>query len=557
VNREDTVSLADQAAAQAEERESRRRLLRSAGVMSIMTATSRIFGLLRDMTMAALMGTGMHMDAFRVGNLIPNMLRRLLGEGAMTAAFIPTFAVEERKGDRERLWRFVSTFFCTFALILLAIAALGVAFSPMLVDLITQEGGFDQVPGKMELTIRLNQLMFPYIAFIGLAAIVMAVLNSLGSFGPPAFTPVLLNISIIVCGWAFVSTFTSPAFGFAIGVLLGGLAQLLFQLPYLRRYGVRFSFHISFTDPAIRQVFRLMVPGLFAVGITQINIFISTRVLTGLQEGATAGIYFSDRLMELTLGIFAISISTVILPLLSRQAAASRVDKMRETLSFAIRVVGFITIPAAVGLIVMKDSIVSIIFQRGAFDERSLALTADPLVYFSLGLFMFALIKVLAPAFYALKEMRIPVMVSSCDMVVNVTLCFILSAYMGNSGVALALTCGATVNVSLQIIIFSIRHGSFRFREILISLFKIGIAAAALGLFCWAADGWLGLTAMPNGWGKVGLTLGTIIAGSIVFLFVSAILRSRELPELVSMFRKGRTEAGNGGNGNGLEARSK
>jgi len=212
------------------EAEGNRRLLRSAGVMSLMTATSRIFGLVRDMSMAALMGTGMHMDAFRVGNLIPNMLRRLLGEGAMTAAFVPTFAQVEREGDREKLWRFVSTFFCTFALILLLIAALGIAFSPMLVDLITEEGGFDAVPGKMGLTIALNQLMFPYIALIGLialnqlmfpyialiglAAIAMAVLNSLGSFGPPAFTPVLLNISIIVCGWAFASTFTSPAWGF-------------------------------------------------------------------------------------------------------------------------------------------------------------------------------------------------------------------------------------------------------------------------------------------------------------------------------------------------------
>jgi len=522
--------------------EGHRRLLRSAGVMSLMTATSRIFGLVRDMSMASLLGTGTGMDAFRVGNVIPNMLRRLLGEGAMTAAFVPTFAEQAKDGDKEKLWRFVSTFFCTFALVLLVVAALGVALSPLLVDLITQEGGFDAVPGKVELTISLNQLMFPYIFFIGLAAVAMAVLNSLGSFGPPAFTPVLLNLSIIVCGWAFASTFVSPAYGFAIGVLLGGLAQFLFQLPFMRRYGVRFRFRISFTDPAVRQVFRLMLPGLFAVGVTQINIFIATRVLTGLEEGATAGIYYSDRLMELTLGIFAISVATVILPLLSRQAAAGDKAAMRGTLSMAIRMVAYITLPASVGLIVLREPIVSIVFQRGAFDRRSLELTAEPLIYFSLGLLLFALIKVLAPAFYALKEMKIPVMISAGDMVLNVTLCYILSVFMGNSGIALALSCGAALNVTLLLIVFVRRHGRLRFGEIGASLTRIAAAALAMGLFCWGAAEWLGLAAMPSGWTKIGLTLGTIAAAVLVFAAIGRLLRVRESAELISMFRRRNAE---------------
>ena len=525
-----------------DERDGNRRLLRSAGVMSIMTATSRIFGLVRDMSMAALMGTGMHMDAFRVGNVLPNMLRRLLGEGAMTAAFIPTFAQVEKSGDKEKLWRFVSTFFCTFALILLLVAAAGVAFSPLLVDLITQEGGFDQVPGKIELTVGLNRLMFPYISLIGLAAVLMAVLNSLGSFGPPAFTPVLFNISIIVCGWAFGSTFVSPAWGFAIGVLLGGLAQVLFQVPFLRRFGIRFRFRISFHDPMIRQVFKLMVPGLFAVGITQINIFIATRVLTGLEEGATSGIYYSDRLMELTLGIFAISVATVILPMLSRQAAAGDKPAMRDTLSFAIRMIAFITIPAAVGLIVLRRPIVSIVFQRGAFDQRSVEMTADPLVYFSLGLFLFALIKILAPAFYALKEMRIPVLISSVDMVVNITLCYVLSAFMGNSGVALALTTAAAVNVTLLLVVFVRRHGALRFGQVLLSLARIGLASLLMGLVCWGLMAWLGLETMHNGWTKIGLTLGSIASGAVVFGVAATALRSREVPELFSMLRRDRVK---------------
>lgn len=514
------------------------RLIRSAGIMSIMTATSRIFGLIRDMSMAALMGTGTHMDAFRVGQVIPNMLRRLLGEGAMTAAFVPTFAHQAKDGDKEKVWRFVSTFFCTFALIVLIIAALGVLFSPLLVDLITEEDGFEKVAGKIELTIALNRIMFPYIALISISAAFMAVLNSLGSFGPPAFTPVLLNISIIVCGWSFASMFTSPAFGFAIGVLLGGLAQVLFQIPFLKKFGVRFRFRISLKDPAVRQVFRLMVPGIFAVGITQINIFIATRVLTGLEEGATAGIYYSDRLMELTLGIFAISVATVILPLLSRQAAAEDKPAMRDTLSFAIRIVAFITLPATVGLIALRNPIVSIVFQRGEFDENSVRLTADPLIFFSLGLIMFALIKIIAPAFYALREMRIPVMISAADMLLNITLCYILSAYMGNSGVALALTSAATLNVILLVIIFGKRHGNLRFGEIISSLVKILLAALIMGIFCWGISIALGLETMPNGWGKTGLTLGTIALAIALYWIVSFVLRVRELPELISMVRR-------------------
>jgi len=283
-----------------------------------------------------------------------------------------------------------------------------------------------------------------------------------------------------------------------------------------------------------------MVPGIFAVGITQINIFIATRVLTGLEEGATSGIYFANRLTELTLGIFAISVATVILPTLSRQAVVGEKPAMRATISFAIRVIGFITIPAAVGLIVLRNPIVSAIFQRGAFDSRSLALTADPLIYFSVGLFLFALIKVMVPAFYALKEMRIPVMISACDMVVNVTLCYVLSVYMGNSGVALALTSGAAVNVTLLMLVFVRRHGALRFAEILVSLFRIGVAAVIMGLFSWWAAGALGLDSMSSGWLKIALTLGTIAAAIGVYALSCKMLRCRELPELISMFRRDR-----------------
>lgn len=520
------------------QKEKHGKVIRKAGLMSLMTMTSRVFGLVRDVLMASLMGTGMMADAFRVASLIPNTMRRLLGEGAMTAAFIPTFAEVEKGGDKKKLWMFVSTFFCTFTTILLIVSALGVAFSPMIVDLFTSgEEGFASVAGKMELTIELNRIIFPYIGLISMAAIIMAVLNSLESFAPSAFTPVLFNIALIVCGWAFASTFMSPAHGFAIGFLVGGLAQVLFQVPFLKKYGVKFSFKVSFTDPYVKRVFKLMVPGLFAVGITQINILIATRILTGLAEGSTAGVYFANRLTELTQGIFAISVATVILPMMSRQAKANDIDGMRNTLSFATRIISFIIIPATVGLVVLRKPIVSILFERGQFDASSIELTAGPLMFFSIGLIFFSMIKIMVPAFYAMEKMKIPVLVSLADMAVNITLAFILSRFMGNSGVALAVTCGAAVNLALLLFIFTRKYGGLEVKSILSSLGKIVMAAAVMGASCYFLSGYLGLDMMPNGIIKTVMTIGVIAVGMAVFAGTSFTLRVKEVKELLGIMK--------------------
>ena len=521
------------------EHEKHGKVIRKAGLMSLMTMTSRVFGLVRDMLMASLLGTGIYADAFRVASLIPNTMRRLLGEGAMTAAFIPTFAEVEKGGDKKKLWRFISTFFCTFTLILLIVSALGVAFSPFIVDLFTSgQEGFAAVEGKMELTIELNRIIFPYIGLISMAAIIMAVLNSLESFAPSAFTPVLFNIALIVCGWSLASTFMSPAHGFAIGFLVGGLAQVLFQIPFLKKYGVKFSFRVSFTDPFVKKVFRLMVPGLFAVGITQINILIATRILTGLQEGSTAGVYFANRLTELTQGIFAISIATVILPMMSRQAKANDIDGMRNTLSFATRIISFIILPATVGLVVLRKPIVSILFERGRFDAASIELTAGPLMFFSIGLIFFSMIKIMVPAFYALEKMKLPVLVSLADMTVNITLAFILSQYMGNAGVALAVSCGAAVNFSILLFIFTRRYGGLNVTSILSSLSRIAVAALVMGAGCYYLNSFVGLDMMGNGMMKIALTLAVILAGVVLFLGSCVVLRVKEIKELLDMFRR-------------------
>lgn len=515
------------------------RLLRSALVMTLMTALSRVLGLTRDILMAGLLGTSMAMDAYRVASIIPNTLRRLLGEGAMTAAFVPTFAEVENRaaGDRAKVWRFASTFFCTFTLVLLIVAGLGIIFSPQIVDIFAEKE-FAEVAGKIALTVELNRIVFPYIALVSMAAMLTAVLNSLGSFAPSAFTPVLLNIAIIVCGWSFAYAFISPAHGFVIGFVVGGLAQVLFQIPFLRPFGFHFSFRISFTDPMVRQVFRLMIPGIFAVGITQINVMITTRILTGLQEGSAAGMYYANRLNELTLGLFAISIATVILPTLSRQAEARDFSALKSTLTFAVRMISFITIPATVGLLVLNRPIVSILFERGEFDATSLDLTAGPLLYYSIGLIFFALIRTIVPAFYALKLMKIPVMIGVADMATNVTAAYLLAPWLGNAGVALALTCGAIVNVCLLLTVFTVKFGTIDFAGLTRSLVRIGLAALIMGGVCWGISAAVGLETMVNGLAKILWTFAAIGAGILVYIGAGYALHSEEMRELAGLVQR-------------------
>jgi putative peptidoglycan lipid II flippase len=378
--------------------------------MAIPTLLSRVLGLFRDILQAKFMGTSHSMDAFSMGYLIPNLLRRLTAEGAMTAAFIPVFTQMKKEKSKEEVWKFANAFFYDMTLIMAVLMVLGLIFAPLIVKIIAP--GYGEIPGKWELTAILTRIMFPYIFLISLAALAMAILNSFHKFFVPAFTPVLFNLAIITAALVFAQKAEEPAFVFAVGVVIGGVLQLAIQIPFLWRNGMRFKFGLSFTHPAVRKVGKLMVPGLFGAGIIQINYAISRVLASYLEEGSVSSLYFGSRVQELTLGLFAIGLSIALLPTFSEQALRKDISGMKRTLVFSFKFIFFITFPAMVGLLVLNRPIIQVVLERGLFGSQSTDMTSQCLFYFAFGLPFISGVKILAPAFYSFKDIKTPVIVA-------------------------------------------------------------------------------------------------------------------------------------------------
>ncbi|MDD5544151.1 MAG: murein biosynthesis integral membrane protein MurJ [Acidobacteriia bacterium] len=481
-------------------------ILKHAGIITSITLLSRIFGYLRDQRITYLLGTLPSNDAYTVAYRIPNLLRRLVAEGAMTASFIPVFTQILKQESREKVWEFANKFFWTMALVLTGLAVFGIIFSPFFVDLVAS--GFRNTP-SYDLTVHLNRIIFPYVFFIGLAALASAVLNTFHSFAVPASTPIALNLSIITFSF-FAFRFKEPATALALGVVGGGILQLAIQIPQLRKHGMTFHLGISFRHPAIRKVARLMVPVFFGVGVAQLGLIIDTQFASYLFPGAQTSLYVADRVMELILGGYAISVATVILPLLSQQAASRQIDGMRQTLGFSLRIVAFIALPSTVGLAVLRRPIIEVLFQHGKFNAQSTAITVSPLMFFAVGLSAFALIKVVVPAFYSLHDTKTPVKIAACALGFNLISNFLVSrpsnvaGLMGhvfgffagvasalhiptlqNGGLALSTSLAAYLNLIVLIYVFQKRHGSIFTHEVTLSFVKAAIASVAMGVVCW------------------------------------------------------------------------
>ena len=397
------------------------------------------------------------------------------------------------------------------------------------------------------MTAFLNRIMFPYIFFVSLSALAMGILNSFRRFAAPAFAPILLNLSIItfalLSGW-----FADASTALALGVVVGGILQVAIQLPALWRVGWRPQWRLAFSHPGVRRVATLMGPVMFGVGIVQINFFVDTQFASYMREGSITSIYYADRVMELILGGYAISLATVILPLLSRQAAEQRIDEMRTTLNFATRLILFITVPSAVGLIVLRQPIIEVLFEHGNFTAASTALTAWPLLFFALGLPAFSMVKIIVPAFYALHDTRTPVRVAFMAMFLNIGLNFLFIQPLENGGPALATSLAAFFNFIALMMIFHGRYGSFDGRDIVRSAFKIASASAVLGLVAYAVIHLPGLYEGPVPQRILALGLSIGVAGGA---YVALMLRSREFGELTEVFR-GRGRSGAAGPGAGL-----
>jgi putative peptidoglycan lipid II flippase len=505
-----------------------RQLLKSASLISALTIVSRVFGYIRDSRIAFLLGAGTAADAYTAAYRIPNLLRRLVGEGAVSAAFIPIFSRYIAENKEQDGWEFANTMLTVVTMFLTALTVTGIILAPLVVRLFAS--GFGDTPGKLDASATLTRIMFPYIFFICLSALAMGILNSLHRFGAPAFSPIVLNLTMIA--FSFLgSLFGDVTKTLAVGVVAGGVVQLAIQVPALLKTGWPIRFSLNFTHPGVRRVAKLMVPVVFGVGIVQVNVLVDTQFASYLEEGSVTAIYFADRVMELVLGGYAVAVSTVILPLLSRQAALRQMDELKTTLNFATRLILFITFPATVGLILLRREIIEVLFQHGDFDAASTELTAWALPFFAIGLSAFSMVKIIVPAFYALEDTRTPVKMAFIGMFLNVALNILLIRPLRNGGPALATSISAFFNSISLLVIFYKRHGSFGVRSIVRSIAKFIGSSIALGIVVWIMIDW------PGFYGgrmmqRVFALAATIGAATITYFAAARLMNSRELAEL-------------------------
>ncbi len=423
------------------------RLLKSTLIVSAMTGISRIFGLLRDVVIGVLFGPGAGVDAFIVAFRIPNFLRRLFAEGGFSQAFVPVLSEYREKRDKAEVKALIDQTTLTLGLVLCLITLLGVLAAPALIWLFAP--GFASEPGRQLMATDMLRITFPYILFISLTALAGGILNTYRNFAVPAFTPVLLNLSLIACAVFLSPRFAEPVYALAWGVLLAGMAQLLFQLPFLKRLGLLPRPAPKRDREGLRRIIRLMIPTLFAASITQINLLIDTLIASFLQTGSISWLYFSDRLVEFPLGVFGIALSTVILPSLAAQYASAAGSAWHQTLDWALRLVFLLALPAAAGLAMLAAPMLATLFQYEAFTRHDVLMASHSLIAYALGLPAFILIKVLSAGFFSRQDTKTPVKIAAVAMFANLVLNLLLVQYLAHAGLALATSLAASLNAGL------------------------------------------------------------------------------------------------------------
>ena len=431
-----------------------KRLLKSGMIVSAMTLISRVLGLVRDVVVANLMGAGASADVFFFANKIPNFLRRLFAEGAFSQAFVPVLTEYHAAGDMDKTRQLVARAAGTLGVIVSIVTALGVLGSGAVTALFGFGWFLDWLNGgpsaeKFELASVMLKITFPYLWFITFVALSGAILNTLGKFAVSSFTPVFLNVMIILSAWFIAPQLSQPEIGLAIGVFLGGLVQFLFQIPFLIKAGVMVKPKWGWRDPGVVKIRTLMIPALFGVSVSQINLLFDTFIASFLQTGSISWLYYSDRLLEFPLGLFGIAIATVILPALSRKHVDDHSDGFAQTMDWGVRMVTLLGIPAMLGLMVLAKPMLMVLFMRGEFTPQDVNHASMSLVAYASGLLNFMLIKVLAPGYYSRQDTKTPVKYGIIAMVTNMVFNAIFAWFYGYVGLAIATALSALVNMSL------------------------------------------------------------------------------------------------------------
>jgi putative peptidoglycan lipid II flippase len=524
------------AAAMPTDARSNRLNTKAAGLIGLAVMCSRLLGLLREQIFAALFGGGMAMDAFTAAFRIPNLLRDLFAEGALSMAFVTTFSKTIARGGDADAWRLANKVATMTALLLGLLCAAGIAFSPQLVALLAP--GFD--PEKAALTAHLTRIMFPFILLVSLAALVMGMLNAKNHFGMPAMASSFFNIGSIV-GGVSLGLWIDPHFGpraligLAFATLIGGGLQLAVQLPSLARLGYRFRPDFHWRDPGVKAILLLMGPAVIAASTTQINVLVNSMFASTLGDGAIFWLAIAFRLMQLPLGLFGVALGTVTLPLLSRLVVAGKTGEFRSELARAIRWGLLLTLPSMLGLMLLAEPIISVLYQHGKFNADEAAQAAGALRFYAIGLGGYAALKVLVNAFYALDRRKTPMLVSFIAVGLNLLFNWIFTFTLGwgHRGLAFSTGCVATFNFLLLYFLMQRQLQGLESRRLLLMLAKVMLASVPLAAVCAASSHWLladwrHQALLP----KLAALLFTVAAGAGLFAASGIFLHIEELKEV-------------------------
>lgn len=515
------------------------RVASAAGVISAATLCSGILGYARDMVFAGFFGAGPVSDAFIAAFRIPNLLRRLFGEGSLSISFIPVFSQYYTRHGKDEAYRLAQSALRLLSVILVIAVFLGVLFSPWIVRAIAW--GFGDSGIKFSLTVILTRIMFPYVFFIGLLALSMGILNVMGHFAAPALAPVFLNLAMIG-SLLVVSRLSDSATiricGLAIGVVIGGILQLALQLPFLIRKGFYFWHKATFYHPGLKNIGRLLFPATFGAAVLQINTLIGTLLASFQSEGSVTYLYFADRLVQFPLALFGIATATAVLPSFSRQMTAGNYSAVRDTFEHAMGLVFFITIPSMVGLVILREPIIALLFQRGAFSLEATRLTAQALLYYTMGLWAFSAVRIVVNTFYAMQDIWTPVRLAAISIVANLVLGIILMKPMGHSGLALAVSLAAMLHLGLLIRALRFRLQPLGLRKIVQSICRAMLGSLLMGLAVWMVAQTIigaGIETTPYlFWGVAGsIFIGLLVYGSFAFM-----TKSPEFKAIINLARE-------------------
>ncbi|MCK5594984.1 murein biosynthesis integral membrane protein MurJ [bacterium] len=516
-------------------------LTKSAGKVGIATIISRIFGYIRDILLASLFGTSMFADVFFVAFRIPNTLRHLIGENAVNGAFIPVMSDYLQKHEEKEAWNMAASIGLSLICILVVFVGIGIIFAPFIMKIAAP--GFAYTPGKIELAAKLLRIMFPYILFMGTAILVMSMLNCFKIFFIPALAPSILNICMITALIWFCHRMQEPVIGLAIAVVIGGIGQLAIQLPVLIKKGGRFFKDLKprFNHPAAKTIGKLLIPIIIGSGVYHINILVDTLLASFsniVGEGAVSALYFANRLIQLPLAVFGIGLGTVILPYMAGFASENNINKLRQTLSFSIRMIIFVTIPLSVLFMILRFQIIQLLFGWGNFQLDSIKATSFGLLCYSFGLVAYSTNQIMRRAFYAVKDTKTPLKIACLSMAINIMLNLALMWPLKLGGLALATSISAACSMAALFILFDKKIGRIDWAGIRDTLYRLLPASAVTAITCWLTLRWV-ICIEGN-----LLTMRLIqlfvpaFAGIISFLIVSYFLKLKELRHLFTLIGK-------------------